>query len=321
MDLSGPRRDISWRWCLNGGTSSTGNAGTTSVGTVMLRRARPQPKQQVPATSSAPRVVNAKKVPRKDGWLWGFKAGKMSAEELRKWTMEGDRIQWFRAEAEMERWREQVEIVMADWRTSIRSFMRSGEVWMQLAATQDAADIGHIAYAKWQAHICAQREKQGRTLIGDHPTLGPKYGCIADDNLDLVAFVTKNREEDQRLQDALLEHCRVLEVDEAAERQSREEGGEEEDEDEWETDNEGNEEDEEEDEDEGEDEDEDDEEPGLTQEAPASWMVIVPTPPDLDNYPTNNATSSMKALRLRLRTFQLFIRTIARAPTLFCFFL
>ncbi|KAJ7889990.1 hypothetical protein B0H13DRAFT_1887753 [Mycena leptocephala] len=237
----GPRRDI----------STTGNAATTSAGTVMLRRARVQPKQRVPATSSAPRAVNSKKTPRKDGWLWGFKAGKMSAEELRKWTMEGDRIQWFRAEAEMERWREQVEIILADWRTSIRSFVRSAEVWMELASTQDTADIGHIAYAKRQAHIYAQREKQGRTFIGDHPTLGPKYGCIADDNLNLVGFVTKNREEDQRLQDAVLEQCRALEVEEAAERHSREKGGEEAEEEEWETDNEGN---------EGEDEDEDEDE-------------------------------------------------------------
>jgi hypothetical protein len=68
---------------------TTGNAATTSAGMVMLRRARVQPKQRVPATSSAPRAVNSKKTPRKDGWLWGFKAGKMSAEELRKWTMEG----------------------------------------------------------------------------------------------------------------------------------------------------------------------------------------------------------------------------------------
>jgi hypothetical protein len=158
----------------------------------------------------------------------------------------------------MERWREQVEIILADWRTSIRSFRRSGEVWMELASTQDAADMGHIAYAKWQAHIYAQREKQGRTLIREHPMLGPKYGYIADDALDLVAFVTKNREEDQRLQDEILERCRALEVEEAAERYSHEKGGEVEEE-EWETDNEGNEgegdEDEDEDEDEGEDED------------------------------------------------------------------
>jgi hypothetical protein len=167
----------------------------------------------------------------------------------------------------MERWREQVEIILADWQMSIRSFVRSAEVWMELASTQDTVDIGHIAYAKRQAHIYAQREKQGRTFIGDHPTLGPKYGCIADDNLNLVGFVTKNREEDQRLQDAVLEQCRALEVEEAAERHSREKGGEEAEEEEWETDNEGNEgededkdEDEDEAEDEGEDEGEDDEE-------------------------------------------------------------
>ncbi|KAJ7846647.1 hypothetical protein B0H13DRAFT_2362886 [Mycena leptocephala] len=221
----GPRRDISWRWCLNGGDKQHRECRTTSVGTVMLRRARPNPNSGCPPPAALQ------------------ERGKMSAEELRKWTMEGDRIQWFRAEAEMERWREQVEII---WRIGGRRF--------------EASDIGHIAYAKRQAHIYAQREKQGRTFIGDHPTL--------------------NREEDQRLQDAVLEQCRALEVEEAAERHSREKGGEEAEEEEWETDNEGNEgEDEDEDEDEGEDESEDEDEdkdkegsnrPELTPEAPAS---------------------------------------------------
>lgn len=61
--------------------------------TQMVRRARrPGAKLQATrsqATTSKVRVSTAPKPTRKEGWLWSFKVGKMTDEELREWTLEG----------------------------------------------------------------------------------------------------------------------------------------------------------------------------------------------------------------------------------------
>ncbi|KAJ7039981.1 hypothetical protein C8F04DRAFT_1254428 [Mycena alexandri] len=47
---------------------------------------------------------------RPDGWLWQLgRLSKMTDAEMVEWSNEGDRVQWFRAEAEMQRWQEQTE--------------------------------------------------------------------------------------------------------------------------------------------------------------------------------------------------------------------
>ncbi|KAJ3816710.1 hypothetical protein F5880DRAFT_1512414, partial [Lentinula raphanica] len=46
---------------------------------------------------------------RKDSWLWTKGTRNMTPDEIQQWELEGDRIQWFRAEAEMYRWMEQFE--------------------------------------------------------------------------------------------------------------------------------------------------------------------------------------------------------------------
>jgi hypothetical protein len=40
----------------------------------------------------------------------------------------GDRVQWFRGEAEMQRWLEELEIKLADFLRCIRSFRRMSQV-------------------------------------------------------------------------------------------------------------------------------------------------------------------------------------------------
>jgi hypothetical protein len=45
----------------------------------------------------------------------------------------GNRVQWFRAEAEMERWREENETRLADLLRCIRPFKRMHEVWLELS--------------------------------------------------------------------------------------------------------------------------------------------------------------------------------------------
>ena len=58
----------------------------------------------------------------------------------------GDRVQWFRAEAEMQRWQEQWEAKQADFMRCIQSYKKMSEVWAQLAASSDT--VGRAAYAR-----------------------------------------------------------------------------------------------------------------------------------------------------------------------------
>ncbi|KAK6974848.1 hypothetical protein R3P38DRAFT_2811366 [Favolaschia claudopus] len=126
-------------------------------------------------------------------WLW-----------LKIFEPEPDRVQWFRAEAEADRWREQIEMKLAEWRTTLRSFAKYTETWTALAAAQNPADIGFVAYAKEQAAIFSRRETEGRDLLKRHVKLYEKYGCIEDEHLDLIQFVTTRRREDTDLWDTIL---------------------------------------------------------------------------------------------------------------------
>jgi hypothetical protein len=62
-----------------------------------------------------------------------------------------------------------------------------------------------------------------------HPTLGHQYGCIADDELDLLDFVTARRDQDQALQDAIFKQW----AEEGKKGDSKEETDE--DDDDWQT--------------------------------------------------------------------------------------
>ncbi|KAJ7789580.1 hypothetical protein B0H14DRAFT_2397373 [Mycena olivaceomarginata] len=219
----------------------SGEGSLRPAGTVMPHRRGGQRTAVALGSAVKPRVSGSrtKKPHRKEGWLWTFKVGKMDQEELRRWMDEGDTIQWFRAEAEMERWREQVEILLADWRTTIRSFAMYRETWTRLAETQNPEDIGHIAYAKQKADMFSKRESEGRLLLPAHQTLGPKYGAIVEDDLDLVDFVMQRRSRHQEMLDAVLEAAKKEEANkQMAETEADEEESSEEDDQEhaWATD-------------------------------------------------------------------------------------
>jgi hypothetical protein len=54
----------------------------------------------------------------------------------------GNRVQWFRAEAEMQRWKEQKEQKLAELLRTNRSFLKMEATWTALATA------GHRAYAR-----------------------------------------------------------------------------------------------------------------------------------------------------------------------------
>ncbi|KAJ6466512.1 hypothetical protein DFH09DRAFT_956689 [Mycena vulgaris] len=182
-------------------------------GTVMVGRARPVARG-VGATVPKNRATTGttKKKGRVDGWIWSGKVGKMDADELREWSKEGDRIQWFRAEAEMERWREQIEIKLAEWRTTIRSFARYKLAWAEVAELQQPEDHGYIAYAKQKSAMFAARELEGRMGLPLDSKLGAKYGCIVDDDFDIVRFVQDRRKDDAVRRESIFKFYRETEA-------------------------------------------------------------------------------------------------------------
>ncbi|KAK7016483.1 hypothetical protein R3P38DRAFT_3202642 [Favolaschia claudopus] len=101
---------------------------------------------------------------RSEGCLWRDlgKMGKLTSEEMDEWSQESDRVQWFRAEAEVERWREHVEMRLAELLRSIRSFRKWDTVWTELA---DGVQAGYRAYAKQKAHMNRCRAEKCESLL------------------------------------------------------------------------------------------------------------------------------------------------------------
>ncbi|KAJ6448015.1 hypothetical protein C8R45DRAFT_850549 [Mycena sanguinolenta] len=93
---------------------------------------------------------------RSDGWIWmeGM-IGREGAtsDKMAQYKRESDRVQWFRAEAEMYRWREQWERKHAEIMRVRARFLRDAEVWMKLADHLETYKqrMGAVTYAREQA--------------------------------------------------------------------------------------------------------------------------------------------------------------------------
>lgn len=126
------------------------------------------------------------KVEHPEGWIWTVgRYGQLSETDFVDWVEEGimnflsvvlacsmiahvgiclgDRVQWFRAEAEMQRWQEELEIKQAEFLRCIRSFGRMKEIWTALS--NRATSIGLVAYAKQKAAMYSKMEIQCRNKL------------------------------------------------------------------------------------------------------------------------------------------------------------
>ncbi|KAJ7922159.1 hypothetical protein B0H13DRAFT_1525370, partial [Mycena leptocephala] len=120
---------------------------------------------------------------RGDGWLWQLgKLTKMSNAEMEARANEGDRVQWFRAEAEMQRWQEQCEQKLVELLRIRRSFGKMESVWVLLADMQPSEAHGSKAYARQKAAMYARRKSEAETKI---KAVG--YGQLLDETADVVA--------------------------------------------------------------------------------------------------------------------------------------
>jgi hypothetical protein len=63
-----------------------------------------------------------------------------------------DRVKWFRERANRDRWREETEILEAEFERTFMSHSRMSAVWHELA-TRCADQHGAVAYAIRKAHM------------------------------------------------------------------------------------------------------------------------------------------------------------------------
>ncbi|KAJ7079192.1 hypothetical protein C8R44DRAFT_909231 [Mycena epipterygia] len=107
-------------------------------GTQMTKRAKRKPaekrrKKQLQAlTTIDPNPVN------ENGWLWELRRpSNMTDNEMVQWQREGDRVQWARAEAEMDRFEEQIKIKLAKFLRCIAAFEFNAQVWTKMGVQSD----------------------------------------------------------------------------------------------------------------------------------------------------------------------------------------
>ncbi|KAJ7755770.1 hypothetical protein B0H14DRAFT_2635247 [Mycena olivaceomarginata] len=136
--------------------------------TQMSKRNRAQLDESI----SHPKAPKKRLKKRKNGKRGGYSG------TLEEW--------WFRAEAEVQRWQEHVEMRLAELLRTIRSFHKWDKVWMQLANTPK---FGYSAYAKQKAHMYRVRGEQCEKLIRDS-----EYGTLLEPGTNLVEFVVAERE-------------------------------------------------------------------------------------------------------------------------------
>ncbi|KAL0568932.1 hypothetical protein V5O48_013043 [Marasmius crinis-equi] len=115
-------------------------------------------------------------------------------------SISADRVQWFRAWAERDRWRESTEKLEADFRNCIRSFARMYEVWEDASQDTEATSrtFGHRAYAQRQAQMYHRLRTDAETAfknLGFEVSL-PEGEILAD---RIARIRASHEEEDARV--------------------------------------------------------------------------------------------------------------------------
>lgn len=107
-------------------------------------------------------------------------------------TMLGDRVQWFRAEAEMQRWQEHREQKIAELLRVNRSFQKMQQTWTTLAFTNSLT--GHQAYARQKAAMYCKRAEQAQTLI-----TAAGYRELLYENASIVRRIQLDRDQEAKI--------------------------------------------------------------------------------------------------------------------------
>ncbi|KAH6916341.1 hypothetical protein BKA70DRAFT_1502308 [Coprinopsis sp. MPI-PUGE-AT-0042] len=84
------------------------------------------------------------------GWIWRISPPHgVTSQQIEDWMSEGDRVQWFRAEAEMMRWQEEYELKLVEFVRAIRHYETMAAAWLRLSeALGNVEKEGKAAYAR-----------------------------------------------------------------------------------------------------------------------------------------------------------------------------
>jgi hypothetical protein len=104
--------------------------------------------------------------------------------------LSGDRVQWFRAEAEMQRWQEEWERKQAEFLRCIRSFGKMSDVWAELSKSSPSK--GHASYARKKSAMFARMRQ------------------VAQAKFDSAGYANRTLEEGQILADLIKEDRRKM---------------------------------------------------------------------------------------------------------------
>ncbi|KAJ6475849.1 hypothetical protein DFH09DRAFT_1109105 [Mycena vulgaris] len=124
---------------------------------------------------------------RPEGWLWLL--GKMGGFLRVKWRNGQTKVQWFCAEAEMQRWKEQKEQKLVELLRTIRSYVKMQSVWSQLGDSH-ANQPGHAAYARQKAWMYERRVEDTRNLV----RLG-RYQALLSLTANVIEFIQGGTDE------------------------------------------------------------------------------------------------------------------------------
>ncbi|KAJ7500590.1 hypothetical protein B0H11DRAFT_1714473 [Mycena galericulata] len=109
----------------------------------------------------------------KHGWIWLESLTRhrdLGDDKMLEYKRESDRVQWFRAEAEMYRWLEQYERKHAELMCVIERYRRDGEVWTKLGDREEERNRGAdgaSTFARMQAGMYKRLEHNARVIFKD----------------------------------------------------------------------------------------------------------------------------------------------------------
>ncbi|KAJ7124679.1 hypothetical protein C8R43DRAFT_1076045 [Mycena crocata] len=112
-----------------------------------------------------------KKKVKRDGWIWLedlTRGQNLGDGKLAEYKKESDRVQWFRAEAEMYRWLEQYERKHAELMRVITRFERDKVVWNGRADREESrigGANGTVTFARMQAAMYKRLEHNARVIF------------------------------------------------------------------------------------------------------------------------------------------------------------
>ncbi|KAJ6629042.1 hypothetical protein B0H10DRAFT_2208970 [Mycena sp. CBHHK59/15] len=139
--------------------------------------------------------VQKRKAKKPDGWIWMeslVRGQKLSDTKVAEYKKESDKVQWFRAEAEMYRRLEQHERKHAELLRIMERFRRDSVVWTGQAEREEAQKgvvNGKATFARMQAAMHRRLERNARVIFKSADS-GAHHDWVGVSSLDeLIAKI------------------------------------------------------------------------------------------------------------------------------------